>query len=160
MASRKLKYIAALCITFICINSASAQADVNAGEELFKANCTSCHAIDKKVIGPKLEGVTKKYTEEWLIKWIKNNEALRKSGDAQANAIYNEYNGAAMNLFANFSDDDVKNILAYIVAYVPPAPKEVAGGQPEQGFYSSYNFYLLFESIEITITVFYILYLN
>jgi len=157
MASRKLKYIAALCITFICINSASAQADVNAGEELFKANCTSCHAIDKKVIGPKLEGVTKKYTEEWLIKWIKNNEALRKSGDAQANAIYNEYNGAAMNLFANFSDDDVKNILAYIVAYVPPAPKEVAGGQPEQGFYSSYNFYLLFVLAIILAIVFAIL---
>ena len=28
------------------------------GEALFKANCTSCHAVKEKVIGPALAGVS------------------------------------------------------------------------------------------------------
>ena len=40
---------------------------VENGEQLYKANCTSCHAIDKKLIGPALAGVNDKYSQEWLI---------------------------------------------------------------------------------------------
>ena len=97
--TNKLVKAIALFILTISFSALAFGQDAKVGEEIFKANCASCHAIDKKVIGPALKGVTAKYSEEWLIKWIRNNEALRKTGDAQALAIYNEYNGAAMNLF-------------------------------------------------------------
>ena len=87
---------------------------VEEGEKLYKANCTACHQIDSKLIGPSLRGVSDKYSEEWLIKWIKNSAELIASGDADAIAIYEEYNKSPMTAFPYFSDDDVKNILAYI----------------------------------------------
>ena len=87
---------------------------IEEGEKLYNANCTSCHMIDKKLIGPALRGVSDKYEEEWLLKWIKNSAELIASGDPDAIAIYEEYNKSPMNAFTYFSDDDVRNILAYI----------------------------------------------
>jgi cytochrome c2 len=62
--------------------------DVAAGEKLFKINCASCHKVtDQKLVGPGLKGVADrvpKPAEEWLIKWIKNSQALVKAGDAYA----------------------------------------------------------------------------
>lgn len=107
--------------------SAVAQDKANAeeGKKLYEANnCGSCHALDKKVVGPALRGVSERRSEEWLIKWIRNNEALRKSGDADANALYKEYGGAAMNVFENLNDLQVKHILEYIKT--APKPKAAA----------------------------------
>ena len=47
--------------------------DIKDGEKLYNANCTACHQIDKKLIGPALRGVNEKYSQEWLIKWIKTH---------------------------------------------------------------------------------------
>ena len=93
--------------------------DVQKGEELFKANCTSCHKLgdEKKarLIGPGLNlEIFEEYTEEWLISWIKNSSAMIESGDEQAIAIFEEYNQSVMTAFPTLSDDDVRDILAYI----------------------------------------------
>ena len=93
--------------------SASAQ-NAEEGEKLYKANCTACHHIDNKLIGPALRGVSDKYSEEWLIKWIKNSAEMIAAGDPDAIAIWEEYNKSPMTAFPYFSDDDVRNILAYI----------------------------------------------
>ncbi len=84
------------------------------GMDIFKSKCSACHAIDRRMTGPALGGIQERRELDWLIKWIKNNQELRNSGDADAIAIYNEYNGAAMNLFTDLSDDDVKSILMYV----------------------------------------------
>lgn len=93
--------------------------DVQKGEELFKANCTSCHKLgdEKKarLIGPGLNvEIFEEYTEEWLISWIKNSSAMIESGDEQAIAIFEEYNQSVMTAFPILSDNDVRDILAYI----------------------------------------------
>ena len=93
--------------------------DVKKGEELFKANCTSCHKLgdEKKarLIGPGLNvEIFDEYTEEWLISWIKNSSAMIESGDEQAIAIFEEYNQSVMTAFPTLSDNDVRDILAYI----------------------------------------------
>lgn len=87
--------------------------DPAVGEKLWKANCAACHKVDAKLIGPALGQVRQKYDDEWLISWIRNNQELRESGDAQALAIYEEYNGLAMPAYPQFSDDDILGILAY-----------------------------------------------
>ena len=72
-------------------------------------------------MGPALKGVSAKYDKEWLYTWIKNSTAMVKSGDAQAVAIYEEYNGSVMTSFPQLSNEDIDNIIAY-TDYTPPAP--------------------------------------
>ncbi len=104
---------------------------IDAGAALFKNNCVVCHSAGSDVIvGPGLAGITKKRSESWLISWIKNSQALIQSGDADAIAIYNEYNKQAMPSFASLSDDEVKSILAYVDAQANVAaatPTTVSG---------------------------------
>ena len=99
--------------------------DPKNGEKLFKANCTACHALDKQVVGPALGGVVEKVKTEqgldtdWLHKWIKDNKALRESGDKYANEIYEQFNKTEMQTFPNLTDADIDDILAYTTN--PPA---------------------------------------
>ena len=115
------------------------------GKALFNANCAACHQLDKKMTGPALRNVeTRLYEDEgldreWLYAWIRNSSALIKSGDDYANRIYNEYNGAAMTAYPQFSDQDISNILAYTAQekVTPPAVATVATTQTssnEDGF--------------------------
>ena len=116
-------YFSLVIIGILTSVTASAQSDeaVQAGKKLFNANCAACHKLNKRAVGPALRGISSKYDREWLYSWIKNSTAMVKSGDAQAVAIYEEYNGSVMTSFPQFSNDDIDNIIAY-TDYVPPAP--------------------------------------
>ena len=111
--NHSLKATLTLFFAIACVSFSNAQ-DLKAGESLYKANCTSCHAIDRKVIGPALKDVIEAQDETWMIKWIKNSQSLVKAGDPAAVKIFNEYNQSIMSSFPQFSDDDVKNIIAYV----------------------------------------------
>lgn len=89
-------------------------ADVAEGEKLFTANCTACHAINEKVVGPALKDVDKRHSEAWLVKWIKNSPEMVKSGDAEAVKVFNDNNQSPMTAFTQFSDAQIKSILEYI----------------------------------------------
>ncbi|WP_343563406.1 cytochrome c3 family protein [Sphingobacterium sp.] len=102
--------------------------DVKEGEKIFKSKCTSCHAIDRKVVGPALKGVPDTKSEEWLIKWIRNSQALIASGDAEAVKIFNEYNKSVMTSFTDLSDDQIKSVIAFIKDASVEKPKEGPGG--------------------------------
>lgn len=106
---------------------ASGSGNAAAGEALFKANCASCHKLYKKAVGPALHEVSQKYDREWLYSWITNSAALIASGDAQAVAVYNEYNQTAMNAFPQLSNTDIDNILAYTDTPKPAPAAAVAG---------------------------------
>lgn len=130
------------------------------GEKLFKANCTSCHDMQNKTTGPALSGVHTRRSEEWLLKWIRNNEALRASGDKDAIAIFNEYNKVVMNNFESLTEDQVKTIITYFKEWTPPVKKKVEG-DPNQAaktnFYSETTLYILIFLIVILFVVLYIL---
>ena len=117
----------------LSFNSSSAQD----GEKLFKQNCAVCHSLGtNKLTGPGLAGVAQRVPgDAWLMKWIKNNTAVIKSGDAYANKILTENGGAQMTVFADLPDADIKALIGYIKN--PPKPKEVvaaptAGGEQKQ----------------------------
>ena len=99
--------------------------DVEAGKKLFNANCAACHKLNKKAVGPALRGVSQKYDKEWLYSWIKNSAAMIKAGDAQAIAIWEEYNKTAMTAFPQLSNAEIDNIIAY-TDYTPPAAAAAA----------------------------------
>jgi mono/diheme cytochrome c family protein len=152
-----------LNITIFSLSALAAEGDMSAeakeGEKLFKANCTSCHAMDRKVIGPALEGVHNRRTEEWLVKWIRNNEELRKSGDADAIAVFNENNKVAMNNFTNLSEAQVGTIISYIKEWKPVVVDDTpnGGGEKTTNFYSEITLYILLFLIVLLMVVLYIL---
>lgn len=86
---------------------------VRNGKKIFNANCAACHKLQGKLIGPELGNVEDRRTNEWLTSWIRDNAALRASGDGDAIAIFNEYNGSIMTAFPQLSDSDINAILAY-----------------------------------------------
>jgi len=96
-------------------SSAYAQGDATKGEAIFKANCTTCHKIKDRLIGPALgPTITSETDDKWLTKWIENNQALIAAHDKKALDIYNQYAQANMTVFNQLSDGDVANILSYV----------------------------------------------
>ncbi|GAB2611658.1 c-type cytochrome [Belliella aquatica] len=87
---------------------------ISAGKSVFSANCKSCHKLDQKYTGPALRGVTDRRSIEWAKSFIKNSQALIASGDAQANALYKEFNNLAMPAHEFLSDTELDNLLSYI----------------------------------------------
>lgn len=116
------------------ISSNSFAQDAKAGEALFKANCTTCHLVQGKRIGPELKGMSDRYSEEWLIKWIRNSQAVIASGDETAVALFEEWNRSVMTAFPQFTDDDIRNIIAYVnVEEERLAAGAAAGGAGGEG---------------------------
>ena len=113
---------------FLSFLSASAEieGDVANGKSLWNANCAACHKLDRKAVGPALGDVTERRTTEWLIKWIRNNQEFRESGDRDAIAIWEEYNRSAMPNYPQFSDQDILDILVYTID--GGKPKDVVAG--------------------------------
>ncbi|GAB5538043.1 MAG: c-type cytochrome [Salibacteraceae bacterium] len=117
----------------------SAQLD---GEAIFKANCSSCHKPDKKVVGPALIGARDKWIDrtgssEALIAWVQNSQDyLKNSGDSYAKELYEEYNQSIMTAMP-LSGDEIMAVFDYVEAYEPPAAETTAtteGGAPvDQG---------------------------
>jgi len=132
----------------------SVLADAAEGEKLFKANCTACHAINEKIVGPALKDVHKRRNPEWLLKWVKNSQALVKAGDPTAVALFKENNESVMTSFEQLSDSEVKSILEYVqkeseqpaqaaTASTSSESKPSASGTSNGSFYNQTTFYAL-----------------
>lgn len=113
------------------------------GEALFKANCASCHKLNKKLVGPALAGVQDRWeSEENLIAWIKNSQAyMKETGDAYAIELFEAYNKSIMPAQA-VNDEEVKAILAYIanppVDAVPVVAETAVAAEVQGDDYSTY----------------------
>jgi len=86
-----------------------------AGEKLYKANCASCHALDRRLTGPPLIGAEAKApSKELLYQWVKNSAAVLKDGEAYYTALYNKYNQTTMTSMPHLEDEDIANIFTYV----------------------------------------------
>jgi mono/diheme cytochrome c family protein len=116
--------------------SATFAQDAAEGETLFKNNCAACHnTSDEVLVGPGLKGVSERRPIEWIVKWVHNPQAVIASGDKYANDLYNKFNKAAMTPYPNFSEAQIKGIVAYIDAanVAPAAAAPAAGAAPADG---------------------------
>ncbi len=81
------------------------------GKEVFNNLCVACHHIDRRFIGPKMEGVTKRRAPEWIMNMILNPiEMIEK--DPIAKQLLVEYNNAIM-IDQNMSKEDTRALLEY-----------------------------------------------
>src|SRR5690606_40502995 len=52
------------------------QALAATGKTTFENLCSACHKMDKKFIGPALDGVTERRSPEWIMNMILNPEEM------------------------------------------------------------------------------------
>ena len=126
------------------------------GRKLYNNLCASCHKLDRKLIGPALAGVTERRENDWLKAWIKNNAALRASGDRDAIAIFNEYNGSVMSAFPQLSDTQIDDIL-YYTEVGNPKPVLAPGAVVSQGGQNEAPEWLIFILAAIIVSAFLII---
>lgn len=90
-------------------------ASISEGKKLFDSNCRSCHAIDKKLVGPALQNVYERAPSiDWIINFVHNSSKMIASGDEYAVKIYEEYNKTQMTAFPTLTDQQILNILGYV----------------------------------------------
>jgi len=88
------------------------------GKKIFNNICVRCHTTEKEgKLGPGLQGVSSRYSVEWINSWLKSPEALIQSGDATAIALREENKyGITMPTLPVMQNDDKRNaIIAYLM---------------------------------------------
>jgi mono/diheme cytochrome c family protein len=119
MCCKKLSLVKFLFsfLILLAATSATFAQDAAEGETLFKNNCAACHATtDEILVGPGLKGISERRPIDWIVKWVHNPQAVIASGDKYANDLYNKFNKAAMTPYPNFTEAQIKGIVAYIDA--------------------------------------------
>ena len=86
------------------------------GEQLFQ-QCKACHTIGQgKLLGPDLLDVSKRRDKVWLKNFIKSSQTMIKAGDAEAVALFEEFNKLPMMDY-NLSDPELEAIIKYIDSF-------------------------------------------
>lgn len=127
------RFLSLFCLLAIFSSAQAQEYDLTQGEELFKANCASCHHPVRNLTGPALGGALAKYAndKEWLYSWVKNANALVASGDEEAIALSATYAGVMLP-FPTLADAQIDNILAYAEKAAEPEP-EITSLPPVEG---------------------------
>ncbi len=103
-------------IDFIEPSNTSPQMVNSEGNNLYSANCATCHALDKMIEGPSLRGVENRgpWTERKnIIAWIKNPAATIKKFEYTRDLVA-QFNGQIMPSFSNLTDGQIEAILDYL----------------------------------------------
>lgn len=84
------------------------------GEEIFQSYCAACHTIGKgRLVGPDLAGVTLRREESWLIRQIKEPDALIAENDPIALQLLQEADDVEMPPL-ELSDEEITAVIAYL----------------------------------------------
>jgi cytochrome c551/c552 len=103
------------------------------GEKLFRGNCASCHKPDKDMTGPAIAGSRARWEGKGdIYAWIKNSQAVVKSGNAYAVELFNKWNKGVMTPQA-LTDEEIDAVLYYADNYTPPAPPTPPPGDTAGG---------------------------
>lgn len=114
----------ALLFTIFLAGPLSFRTNAQDGQRIFETKCAVCHDLGKQLkVGPGLSGVTERRDEDWLVKFIKNPQAVWDSGDEYALNLLDEYKGVKMISNPDLEDEDIKAVLNYIASYVPEPEK-------------------------------------
>jgi mono/diheme cytochrome c family protein len=135
--SVRLRSLSLIFLMVFSVQFGAKAQSIEEGKKLFQQNCTSCHAVGRKVIGPALSGVTQRRPMEWILRFVKNSQAVIQSGDEYAVELYEKYNKTIMPS-QNLTDDEIKSVMAYIddetlkASQVTAATADAGGAAPAE----------------------------
>jgi mono/diheme cytochrome c family protein len=82
-----------------------------AGAEIFKTNCTACHKVDQRFIGPSPKGIFERRHPAWVMNMILDPKLMTEQ-DQCAKDLLVEFNGAAM-ANQNLTVEQARSIVEY-----------------------------------------------
>ncbi|WP_107038550.1 c-type cytochrome [Brumimicrobium mesophilum] len=82
------------------------------GKEIYEKNCTACHKVDKKFIGPAPKDILKRRSPEWVMNMIINPDKMVQE-DPLAKDLLIEFHGSPMTN-QGITEDEARAILEYI----------------------------------------------
>jgi cytochrome c551/c552 len=96
-------------------NSGAEAAPANTAETIFRSKCALCHEFKSDKIGPALEGAPARWQDPAkLASFIRNSQAVIKSGDPYAAALYEKWHHSQMPAFPELSDADIQALIEYL----------------------------------------------
>ena len=106
------KYISLAALLLLCsLNLWASTDDVNAIALAKQNACLGCHAVDKKIVGPSLQAIAKKYTNDPNARTFLKNKIL-KGGSGSWGVV-------PMPANAKLSDADVSLLVGWILRGAP-----------------------------------------
>jgi cytochrome c2 len=91
------------------------QTHAQTAESYFRQNCSMCHTVGGgHLIGPDLEGVTKRKDRAWLVKFLQDPKAMTDSKDPYAAQLLQDAHGLVMPTLPGMTPDLANSLLDYI----------------------------------------------
>ncbi len=122
----KIRMILVLFVVTIVagLSSTAFAGDAAMGKSIYEdkkaGNCKMCHKItDKKGVGPGLKGVSARYSDGWMKKWLKDPQAVWEENDAETQGLRKlmkkeKRKKTAMKMKKKLSDEEIDNLIAYL----------------------------------------------
>jgi cytochrome c551/c552 len=108
----------ACCLVFLCVSALHPSAEEGPGA-LFNRRCRACHTFGGgDLVGPDLKGVAERHSRAWLTAWITSSQALIRSGDPAANALFKRFRQIPMP-DQTFAPGELASLLDYFAAGGP-----------------------------------------
>jgi mono/diheme cytochrome c family protein len=124
----------AILVSALPLTGAALAQDADRGQQAFQAMCSACHTIGGgRLVGPDLQGIAERRSESWIIDFVQHSQDLVQAGDADAVAIFEEYNRIPMP-DQPLTDEEVRGVLEYIAGTTTggEAPATLAEATDEQ----------------------------
>ncbi len=100
--------------------------NIDEGKSLFASQCASCHNVNVKLVGPALADVDHRHSADWIVKFVQSSQAMVKSNDKEAVALFGQFNQTVMTDHPDISAEQVGNIVAYIKSQAKAPAAEAA----------------------------------
>lgn len=106
-----MKWVLGIILIFI-LDPMKYNQGVN-GKELFDKNCSICHSVNQRMIGPALFDVVKKKNFKWFMFYTISSKTLLDEKDKRAIRIQEEFSIQHPE-FRELSKDEIRAIYTFI----------------------------------------------
>lgn len=131
LQSKRSLFMGALAV-FVSISYSQDGWGQEPGEQIFQTTCFACHTIGGgRLVGPDLAGVHERRSQEWLERFVASSQSMIKDGDAEAAALFEEFNRVPMP-DSFLSEERIRQVLSYIKSQSSNQTADVAASVSEQ----------------------------
>lgn len=103
-----------ILLFFYFISLGLSSTNLTRGQWLFKGRCAACHGISNELTGPALAGISDRRSEDWIVAFVRSPQQMISEGDQTALEVFDMYNSLPMPPQKDLSDNDIRDIIAYI----------------------------------------------